>query len=486
MFKLVSNGVKNINEYDMNFIKDKFDYLPKYVYLYLYHYKNIIDLFNESSKKIFKKIDLFYVVANGFDTKLLEKIEKKEEIIEDDFEYDLFKTPLKYINYFQNEFNKSFHYEYAFPLIRDIIFEYNNFQLNEKIFLNEKNNTELGNIFLSIVKTYLKNYNIFEIDGYFEVNEIINMDLIGVYTKVDQNYILGKNVIFINQKIIDGEPFDFAIYKVKENNLILFKTKYIISSKDIKHRKDYIESSENISDLFLKKFNIKIDNIYLLYITSYEYNINNNQLIDILCENELNCLFYSVQKYTFSFIFVWNNLFFPINKLECEDNFRLIPESKYSNIIENYKDKILHSEGLPKNFKYNYDAFDKDVNTNMLFDCKEEYKKFTLFVNNECNISEDIKKKLGPFGSFEFYCFGEYYDKTLKEIKYYLVFSLEKKDEKSCQINYKENIGLVYYEGENECYLNLKDPKEKFDEHHKFKEVFYLKSFVKGIFISLK
>ena len=39
---------------------------------------------------------------------------------------------------------------------------------------------------------------------------------------------------------------------------------------------------------------------------------------------------------------------------------------------------------------------------------------------------------------------------------------------------------------ETECYLNLKDPKEKFDEHHKFKEVFYLKSFVKGIFISLK
>ena len=47
---------ENISTFDLNFIKSKFGNLPKYVYLYFYHYKNIIELFNISYKKIFENI----------------------------------------------------------------------------------------------------------------------------------------------------------------------------------------------------------------------------------------------------------------------------------------------------------------------------------------------------------------------------------------------------------------------------------------------
>ena len=481
MFKIVSSEIKNINAFDMNFIKDKFDNLPKYVYLYLFHYQNIGDLLNDSSKKIFLNLNKFF--KGDFNGNILKKIEQKENIQKDDLTSDLLKIPLKYINYYENMTNGTFYYEYAFPLIKDIFFEYNNFISDKNAFFTEKNQSKLGNIFESIVKTVLRYYDIFEINGYLEVKEIINMDLIGIYTKIDKNYILNKKVIFINQNKSNGELFDFAIYQVKEENLILFQAKYNITSENIKHRDKYIEPSIKISNLFKEKFGIELKNIYLLYITSYEYNIGNSNIINILTKNKINCLFYSVQNNIFSFDFAFNKLFFPITHLKCENEFRLIPESKYSNLLANYQDKILKkSFELPKKFKYNYNIFDKDINLNMNFDLREEYKTFIHYINKDIIIDNNLRERLGPFGDFFYYCFGEHHDETINDIKYYLVFSLKKKNENSCQINYDKKIGLMYYNGEKECYLNLNNLNEKFNDNHRFKYVFYQKSFIKGIF----
>ena len=481
MFQIVSNEIKNINSFDMNLIKEKFDNLPKYVYLYLFHYQNIVDLFNDSSKKIFLNLNKFY--KGDFNGNILKKIEEKEYIQKNDLTYDLQKIPLKYINYYENITNGTFYYEYAFPLIKDIFFEYNNFILDKNAFFTEKNQSKLGNIFKSIVKTVLRNYDIFEINGYLEVNEIINMELNGIYAKIDKNYFLNKKAILINQNKNNGELLDFAIYQVKEENLILFQAKYNITSNNIKHRDNYIKPSKKINNLFKEKFDIELKNIYLLYITSYEYNIQNSNLISILNKNQLNCLFYSVQNNIFSFDFAFDKLFFPINHLKCENEFRLIPESKYSNLLENYQDKILKkSFKLPKKFKYNYNVFDKNINLNMKFDLKEEYKTFIHHINKDFIIDNKLRERLGPFGDFFYYCFGEHHDNTLNDIKYYLVFSLKEKDKDSCQINYDEKIGLMYYNGDEECYLNLKNLNEEFNENYRFKYIFYQKSFIKGMF----
>lgn len=472
---------KNINELDLNFIKDKFGNLPKYVYLYLYKYQNIIELFNISYKKIFENIKFFF---RGFsNSNLISQIENKKEIQDIDLVDNLQKVPLKYVNYFENKKTGSFFYEYAFPLIKDVFYEYNNYISKKKVFLTEDNNSDLGNMFEAIVKTILRNNDIFEINGYFEVNEIIKMDLLDIYTKIDKNYILKKNVIFINQKKNNGELFDFAIYKVKENNLILFQVKYKITSKNIKHREKYINSSKNISELFQKKFDITIKNIYLLYITSYKYNIHNKKLIEILNKNQLNCLFYSVENNIFSFVLYKDRLLDPIYNLKCEDSFLLIPEVKYTNIINNYLEYFPSYTGFPKSFKCKIELLDRDVNTKMHFDHKKEYKKFISFIDG-CIINNDLKKKLGQFQNFFYFGFGEYQESDFKENIYFLVFSLEKKDEETCQINYKRDIGLKYYNGKVECFLNLIDLNEKFIEKNSFRNKFYLQSFVKGCFLS--
>jgi len=473
---------ENISTFDLNFIKSKFGNLPKYVYLYFYHYKNIIELFNISYKKIFENIKFFF--KGCFISNIINQIEKKIEIKDSDLVENLQNVPLKYINYLESKENGTFFYEYSFPLIKDVFHEYNNYILKKNIFLTESNHSDLGNIFEAIVKTVLRNNNIFGIDGYFEVNELIKLDLIDIYKNIDQNYFLKKNVIFINQKKDNGELFDFAIYKVKENNLILFQEKYKIISKNIKHKTKYKDSSKKISNLFLNKFNIKINNIYFLYITSYEYNIKNEELLDILNKNELNCLFYSVENNIFSFILFKNRFLDPIDNLKCEDSFRLFPEAKYTNIIKNRLEYFAPTSGFLKKNKYIYKPLDKDINTKMIFDHKEEYKNFIFFINKECIIDNKLKKKLGPFRNFYYYSFGEYYESDFKEYIYFLVFSLKKKGEGKCGINLKEDVGLMYYKGEDECYLNLTNLNEKFDENNRFRERFYLKSFVKGYFLS--
>jgi len=473
---------ENINVFDLNFIKSKFGNLPKYAYLYFYHYKNIIELFNISYKKIYENIKFFF--KGNFIGDIINQIEKKIEIKDSDLVENLQNIPLKYINYLENKENGTFFFEYSFPLIKDVFHEYNNYILKKKFFLTENNRSDLGNMFEAIVKTVLRNNNIFGIDGYFEVNELIKMDLFDIYKNNDQNYFLKKNVIFINQKKDNGELFDFAIYKCKENSLILFQAKYKITSKNIKHKEKYKDSSKKISDLFLNKFNIKINNIYLLYITSYEYNIKNEKLVDKLKKNELNCLFYSVENNIFSFFLYKGNLIDPVDNLKCEDSFRLIPEAKYTNIIEDRIKYFAPTSGFLKKSKYIYKALDKGINTKMIFDHKEEYKNFICFINNECIIDNKLKKKLGPFQNFYYYSFGEYYESDFKEYIYFLVFSLTKKDEEKCGINLKEDIGLMYYKGEDKCYLNLRNLNEKFDENNSFRERFYLKSFVKGFFLS--
>ena len=121
----------------------------------------------------------------GFsNSNLISQIENKKEIQDIDLVDNLQKVPLKYVNYFENKKTGSFFYEYAFPLIKDVFYEYNNYISKKKVFLTEDNNSDLGNMFEVIVKTILRNNDIFEINGYFEVNEIIKMDLLDIIQKL--------------------------------------------------------------------------------------------------------------------------------------------------------------------------------------------------------------------------------------------------------------------------------------------------------------
>ena len=136
--------------------------------------------------------------------------------------------PLKYINIWENKIEESFILYYSFPLVKTILNDYNNFRKRKKFYKSEDNELQKENNFLAILKIKLRIYNL-SIDGYLEVGELIKMNLINIYAKINSNYFLNKKIIFINQVDNIGELYDFALFIVKEKNLILFKATYCSS-----------------------------------------------------------------------------------------------------------------------------------------------------------------------------------------------------------------------------------------------------------------
>jgi len=152
------------------------------------------------------------------------------------------------------------------------------------------------------------------------------MNLINIYAKINSNYFLNKKIIFINQVDSIGELYDFALFIVKEKNLILFKAKYIIKDLNIKHKNEYFDSCKVIKGLFKDKFGIDLNGVYLLYISDKEANENNIECSTILDNKEMNCLFFSIQDMNFTFDFVHI-----IKEIKCDEAFRIIPKGKYTN-----------------------------------------------------------------------------------------------------------------------------------------------------------
>ena len=453
-----------------NSLNNLFGNIPKYINLYLYYYKSIVELYNQEYVKIFRNID-FFLQANINDN-FFKTIDNKEKLNKKNFITKIKNIPLKYINYLKNENDNNFTLCYSFPLIKTILNDYNNFIKRKKSYYSEDNESTKGNNFEAILKVILRIYYILPIDGYFEVENLMEMNLINIYTKVNNNYFLNKNIIFINQINRIGKLYDFALYYVKEKNLILFQAKYIIKDRNIKHRKDYFDSCKKIKGLFKEKFDIDLEGVYLLYISDKELNNNNLNCSTILGKNELTCLFFSIQdkKFTFDFIHI-------INEIKFEEEFRIIPKGNYIN-------KLLEFQK-----SYNYRFLKKKklflpsgITAEMKFNFQIEYKKFITFIRSNPYIKDDIKKYLGDFALFYYY-FGEYKDKENIKLKYYLAVSVKENDKnnKEIAIDFDKEIGLVYYNDDGkEQYLNLyKEYKEMKEKEFKLK--FYYHCLIKGL-----
>ena len=452
-----------------NHLNNLFGNIPKYINLYLYYYKDIVELYNQEYVKIFRNID-FFLQANINDD-FFKTIDNKEKLNEQNFITKIRNMPLKYINYLKNENEKTYILYYSFPLVKTILNDYNNFIKRKKSYYSEDNQSTKGNNFEAVLKVILRIYKILPNDGYFEVEDLIKMNLTNIYAKIDNNYFLKKKIILINQINRSGELYDFALYYVKEQNLILFQAKYIINSKNIKHRDEYIDSSKKIKELFEKKFDIDLKGVYLLYISDKELNETNSKIPTILGKNELTCLFFSIQdkNFTFDFLHIIDEIIF-------EKEFRIIPKGNYTN-------KLLESQlSFGNFFKKRKLLLPPGITEKMKFNLRKEYKKFITYVRKNHYIKDDIKNYLGNFAIF-YYNFGEYYDKEDIKIKYYLAVSVKESDENNLEIviNYDEEIGLVYYnDDDKEQYLIVnKDYKEM--EGREFRSKFYYNCLIKGI-----
>ena len=456
-----------------NILKNIFGNLPKYIDLYLYLIKNIYDLYYTEYIKIFKNIDL--VLQKCIDNEFFNKINENKDFSKEYFYDHLMTIPLKYINYQENEQGNTISLFYSFQLTKTVIDDYTLFLNRLNSFYSENNPSTKGNHFEGIVITMLKVYGRLKVEGYFEVDKLINMKLTAIYSFIKADYFKNKDVILINQEIKNAELYDFALYKVKENNLILFQSKYIISDKNVLPKNDYIESSKKIKELFKKIFDIELKGVYLLYVSSFEYNQNNKKCSTILKNKELNCIFYSTQEKDF-FI---NNVY-KIDDINCEEEFRLIPPStKYYNKLYEFE-KIIGCTFKKKKKLYP----DSNIKGDMEFNCKEEYKKFIDYINKECLINEEITKYLGDFISYFPFCFGEFKDPDEGPFIYYVIFSVKVKNENSIEIDYDKDLGLIYYDDNQQiCYFNIKNPLENYNKNNKndFIIKFYCHCLVKGI-----
>lgn len=199
------------------------------------------------------------------------------------------------------------------------------------------------------------------------------------YINIDK-YISSKNNIFIDQKKREGEDYDFAIYKPKSKQLLLFQAKYLISNANVKKKSLYESSAFKVLNSFNKLINEKIGEVYLLYISGIYYNYGRKEeAIKALTNKRINCIFYSLKINNFYFDFKNN-----INDIKLNNSYMLIPSSKY--YVEQKSLDNLDFEQDEK-FYYKYEKKKKKS------DIKETFEKKEIEVEKEYDnsISEEIK-----------------------------------------------------------------------------------------------
>ena len=187
-----------------------------------------------------------------------------------------------------------------------------------------KDGGKRGTNFEIILKYQFKVFKKLDINAHIEVGSIVEMNFTENYKSFEENYKKGTKNILITQKNRIGQDYDFAIYMTNLNQLLLIQSKYQIDYSLIKHKVKYINSSKEALKNFNISFNENINKVYLLYISSEEYNIDRKKTVKNILDNyKINCLFYSVSRGVFSFDF--ENL---IRNLECDDSFMILPEIK--------------------------------------------------------------------------------------------------------------------------------------------------------------
>ena len=493
--KIIKNQTNN-DEVNKEFefiysILKKLGFIPKYFFEYLYYYDSILDLlFNEYSN-IMKKLTIF-IINRIIDLNIIDELKqnnyivKKDEInvvknlSKNDFIKSINSIPLKYIN-FKACKNAEFYLYYSFPLFKKILNDFIQFEKDKKLFYTIEDGSERGKIFERILKYQFRVHKKFNIDGYFKVEDLINMKPTKKYANIKKEYFTSKNNIFIDQKKASGQDYDFAIYRPKSKQLLLFQAKYIINKGTVAKKKSlYDDTAKDVLTSFNNLTKENIGEVYLLFISSiyYNYDIREN-VIDVLSKKRINCIFYSLKKDLFYFNF--NDI---IYNIELDNSYMLIPTSdiykeqeafnnkdfeKEEGIYKKYKDKE------KKNLKEKSDDIkeeeeEKEMNIkkvkelvkpkNTLLlkrkrnryekDLKKMYDDVITYIKNNLNFNKKmIISLLGHFKTIE----SDDYEIDLDK-EYAIILYL---NEKSLNIDYNKKLGLIIY---NDGVLYLIDLKE--------------------------
>ena len=431
-------NINNKNE-TLNNILVSFGFLPRYISLLLNKYDNIFDLVNEEYVKIFRAYKIFFEKNNisNFENIVVNYITPKN--IKNSMNSTIFSSNLKdiclkYVNF--EEINKYFYLKFAFPLCKEIFKAFYKYDSDMVKFISDKENG--FNVFESFLKTTLRCFGKIQIDGYFEVDNIIDLNLTEYYKCLNNSYFLNKSNILINQQNSNGKDFDFCLYKPDKKALILIQVKYRITNSNVLSYHYYQKNYSDFNKKFEDKFKTPIEEIYLLYFSSYYYNQNNkNDILEILNKKKINCLFFNVSNTEISFDFENG-----IDCIELTDSFILFPcRQKYNPQWQ--KDKKISSISISKflNRKRFIDKKIKNYKENKTKKNGMEevyYEQFLEYFGKKKLINDNIFQHLGKFIRIYINSFGESENLPLEDL-YLFIFQ-------QCieGIDFSGKLGLVY------------------------------------------
>ena len=463
-----------INDDNIINILKLFNYLPVCFFLLEYSYNwKLLDFINHQFIAILKKLSNFFHQSN---INIISFLYSKGQLNATDtptkksitikyFLDNINDIPLKYIVYELVE-HDGVYLSYAFNYMKYPLECQLNYFNSMILFKSNQNEFLKGGKFEYIIEyKMILDGTLFDIDAFIKVNEIAKMELVDEYKYINIKDIQNKSSIFVFQANYYGKDFDFAILKPQDQVLILLQAKYRISENNIKPKHYYSnkKNNENIIKIINKNFNISITKIYLLYISSWEYN-QPEYTFKILKSNKLNCVFYNITEDYFTFNY--SNV---LNKLEISSSFEIYPKSQ--NYTEHFYIKSKRIDQMTSSFiKEEQDNFIKslvqpEVDNTFL---KNEYEEFLKYLKTK-NISISLIAHIGPFVSEylkNFLLFPKlYYD-------YYLLF-FSITDNKS--IDYSKNIILVYEESYLMNYYNIFSNKNMKSEDFKkkYKNLYY-------------
>ena len=420
-------------------------------------------MFNEYGN-IFKKL-LQFEQNKTIDIKIVTQLSKNNYIMEkgkdglnqnyktlqvEEYVEYLKYIPLKYINFHINEKGEIFFY-YSFPFFKHVLDDFIDYNQSNENFMISKDGGKRGTNFETILKYQFKVFKKLDINAHIEVGSIVEMNFTENYKSFEENYKKGTKNILITQKNRIGQDYDFAIYMTNLNQLLLIQSKYQIDYSLIKHKVKYINSSKEALKNFNISFNENINKVYLLYISSEEYNIDRKKTVKNILDNyKINCLFYSVSRGVFSFDF--ENL---IRNLECDDSFMILPEIKpYKS--QNIKFEFENKEKQKNTKDNNRNLLGKKINK--IYDEGKIYEELKNYLEKNLNISLGEMEEMG-------YIINDF-NKEVGKKSFIAIFSLKTDDESS--IDFESPIGVNYIEKKKD--INLEVTKKKY--YSKFEELF--------------
>ena len=309
--------------------------------------------------------------------------------------------------------------------------------------------------------------SIFNIDNFITVDKIINMELVNEYQNITTDDLLNKNCILITQNNFYGEDYDFGVIYPKDKKLILIKAKYKLEASNVYHKSYYssIPKISSVTDPVKKNLKIDLEKIYILYISTVEY--NNRYSFEILNKNKINCLFYNVTNDYFTINFkdkIFN--FIPSESCEIYPNSEQFFPQIYSKIDR--LNEIVDSMG-------NLIKEEKPINISNQANL-DMYNKFIDYLK-QMHVKNDLIKHLGEFITN---IFNNYFIRQkITDKKYLLFFKVKEVNEKEKEIDFSNDMILAYEIESKVIYYDIQKNvqlKKEFSilTRKKFKEYYYI------------